>query len=196
MFSAFTLSSNEGMGSDGDFRSGTAPGSDARSSSLPSLSWASSQAWQPTVPQRTRVTDVAPPAISAFTGMACSLAIALRIPWRPVFKWGKNITLPWARLRWGAEARVNVTPASVQLGTALPTAAFSKVRTISPAAFLPGAPGAGPVVAGAVAGDVVGVIFAAGVIAANTIARAAERIAPLAIRICLAAFGPKVQATR
>src|SRR5687767_9871981 len=157
MFSPFTLSSNEGMGSDGDFRSGTVSGSDARSSSFPSLSRASSHAWQPTVPQRARVTEVAPPEISAFTGIACSLAIALRMPWRPALRWGKNITLPWARLRWGAEARVNVTPASVQLGTALPTAAFSKVRTTSPAAFFLGTPGAG-----AVAGDVVAGIVAAG----------------------------------
>src|SRR4051812_41147457 len=137
-FSALTVSSNDGMGSAGSRRCGTVPGSAARSRSLPSLSWASTQAFEPTVPQRTSVTEEAPPLISALTGMACSLAMALRIPFRSVLRWGKNVTRAGALLRRGGEGRANVTFASVHFGTGLPTVAVAKVRTTSPAAFFGG----------------------------------------------------------
>src|SRR4051812_11214844 len=62
------------------------------------------------------------------------------------------MTRPWARLRWGGDARVNVTSPSFQVGRALPTGALAKVRTISPAAFICGDWPAGAVAGGVVAG--------------------------------------------
>src|SRR3954466_8038327 len=104
------------------------------------------------VPQRTSVTEEVPPVTWALTGIACSLAMALRIPRRSVLRWGKTMTRPWARVRCGGEARAKVTDPSVQSGTALPTGALAKVRTTSPAAGFRGARSAGAVAGAVVAG--------------------------------------------
>jgi hypothetical protein len=104
------------------------------------------------------------------------------------------MTRAWARLCWGAEARVKVTPDSVQFGTGLPTGALANERTISPAAFFCGFGSAAGAVAGEVAaGAAVAAAFArmvAGgvttVLTATTNVRARELIRTVVIWSTLA----------
>src|SRR3954451_12747101 len=108
MVGAFTFSSKLGIGCSGPVRAGTAS-LDARSTTFPSLSYASTTALLPIEPQRTRVTLFTGFGKRISTGID-SLAIALRMPFRGVFRCGKNITLPAARLVEGGRDRANTTP--------------------------------------------------------------------------------------
>src|SRR5687767_12872152 len=94
---ALTVSSTNGTGSAGALRPGTAA-TDAWSTTLPSLSSASSNAGQPVEPQNTTVTAAALFGSLASTGMACSVAMAFRMPLRWVARCGKNMTRPTALL--------------------------------------------------------------------------------------------------
>ena len=85
---------------------------DARSTTFPSVSYASTTASLPIEPQSTSVTLATGFGKRTSTGID-SFAIALRMPFRGVFRCGKNITLPAARLLVGGRDRANTTPWSV-----------------------------------------------------------------------------------
>src|SRR4051812_4305544 len=111
MVDAFTVSSKLGTGCSGPVRVGT-ESLDARSTTFPSLSYASTTALLPIEPQRASVTLSAGVGKRISTGID-SLAIALRMPFRGVFRCGKNITLPAARLVDGGRDGANTTPWTV-----------------------------------------------------------------------------------
>src|SRR5690606_8639125 len=127
---ASTVSSMNGTGSDGCLRPGTAA-TDVVSTTSPFSSSASSTAGTPVEPQSTRVTDDTLVGNVASTGMACSVAIAFRMPLRFVAMCGKNMIRPAALLFVGSAASLNTTPFSVQVGMGLPISACSKSITTS-----------------------------------------------------------------
>src|SRR5450755_2594581 len=95
MFVPFTVNSQVGMGSPGALRPGMVS-SNALSSNLPSASKASNFAGQPVEPHNTSVTEEQPLVNCARTGIGSS-AMALRIPFLPDGRCGKNISraLAW-----------------------------------------------------------------------------------------------------